>query len=235
MTDGRIYFCETKLLDITGDGNRGWPEMPVYYHCIGTVGNVSHEDFRDITIYSWQDFMDNCGVDLRYTTNPKTANIILRGRKIDGSGGTLGRSYLPIGLRRNSDKVGDNALGMEFDFENLSSEEVAPNGKLSAPAIWRHEGGHGIVALDHAPENSGALMRPFLDPKVSKLQAWDIRECQKVYGPPKAKDKPPVVPTPPAAGVWNIRGNGYELNTNEMPVIKHNGELYRLQKSPFSG
>jgi hypothetical protein len=195
MSDERVYFCETKVLEITGDGNRGWPEMPVFFHCIGGVGKISHEDFRDITIYSWQDLMDNCGLDLRYTTNAKTANVVLRGKEIDGPGKTLGRSYLPIGLRRNSDMQGDNALRMEFDFENLSSDEIAPQGKLSAPAIWRHEGLHGLCAIAHAPDDSGALMRAFLDRKVSKMQAWDIREAQKVAGPPK-KPVPPVTPPP---------------------------------------
>lgn len=221
MSDGRIYFCDTKVLEITGDGNRGWPEMPVYFHCIGTVGNVSNPDFRDITIYAWQDLMDNCGLDLIYTTNPKTANVILRGKQIDGPGKTLGRSYLPIGLRRNSDMVGDTALGMEFDFENLSSEEIAPQGKLSAPAIWRHEGLHGLCALEHAPENSGALMRPFLDRNISKMQAWDIREAQKVAGPPKKRDVPPSTPTPsPSPGELTIRIRGEVIEIPGYRVTK---------------
>lgn len=229
MSDGRLYYCEMKFLNITGNGNRGWPEMPVYYHCIGGVGKVSAPDFRDITIYAWQDFMDNCGVQLIYTTNPKTANIILRGNQIDGPGKTLGRAYLPIGLRSNSDAVGENALGVEFDFENLSSEEIAPPGKLSAPGIWRHEGGHAIAALEHAADNTGALMRSFYDPQVSKLQLHDIKRLQAIY--PLRKDSPPSNPT----GKWTISGEGYELTTAKQPVIKFNGKLQSVKDSPFSG
>jgi hypothetical protein len=187
----RIQICSVTDFSELKSGTRGWPEMPVYWHTDGPCGHVSAEDFRDITHYAMQDYLDNCGIVLVYTSNIKTANVVLRGKAIDGKGKVLANSMLPVGLRKNSDVV----VIQNYDGEMWSSEEIAPQGKISLPAVQRHELGHGLLASEHAPEDSGALMRPFYDRKVSMLQEWDIKAAQKIYGPPK-KPVPPVTPVP---------------------------------------
>jgi hypothetical protein len=86
--------------------------------------------------------------------------------------------------------------------------------------------------LEHAPENSGALMRPFLDRNISKMQVWDIREAQKVAGPPKKRDAPPSTPT---SGEWSIRGSDWQMNAAGDIKIYRNGKLQSVKDSPFAG
>jgi hypothetical protein len=219
----RIYHCAvTDFSALLGNGKRGWPEQPVLYTTDGPCGNVSAPDFRDFSEIVLDDIRNCCAIKLLYTSNIKTANVVMRGRAIDGRGKVLARSHLPIGLTRNSDMV----VYQEYDSELWSSQRKAPEGKMSLWGTLLHEWGHGGAAIEHAPDHIVALMRAFMDPDVNELREWDIAQWVALYGPNRGVAPVPV-PTPSDGDTVEVR---YQ---NGKAVVKVNGVLYR--PSPFAG
>lgn len=226
MSD-RIYHCAvTDFSALHGNGKRGWPEMPVFYTTEGPCGNVSATDFRDFTEITLNDIRACCGIKLLYTSNIKTANVVMRGRAIDGRGKVLARSHLPVGLHRNSDMV----VQQEYDSELWSSQRKAPQGKISLASTILHEWGHGGAAIEHAPDNVVALMRAFMDPDVNELREWDINEWVKVYGP--NRDVAPA-PAPGVGDLWELDLNGIQVKYRGSFTGKRNGKLQSYSDSVF--
>lgn len=225
----RIYHCAVTDFSELKNGKRGWPEMPVRYTTDGPCGHVSAPDFRDFTEITLNDIRGCCGILLEYTSNIKAANVVMRGRHIDGKGKVLANSGLPIGLNRNSDYT----CIQNYDSELWSSERKAPPGKISLASTILHEWGHGGAASEHAPDNVIALMRAFMDPDINDLQPYDIKIWQSIYGPPKL-DKPPSGGQLPS-GEWLIKGQGFEMTAKGDLVIYRNGKLQSIGNSPFSG
>ncbi len=204
------FFCGVVTIAPFRGGVCRWPGKPVTWHAQGAIGNISAADFKASHAEAMGWINDVCGVGLEYSSNPKTANILVYAKRLDGPNGVLAQMQVPCGVTMQSQMHG------QFDLERLVISENPPDGYLDLVRINCHEDIHG-VGVDHGP--AGNLLAPTYDRRIRKPQAWDIAELQKRYGPPVSQPSPPSVPSPsPSDDVVTIRFRGKLLSINGVNI-----------------
>ena len=114
----------------------------------------------------------------KYTSSPKSANMVMGVRQIDGSGGVLAEHQLPCGNITSNSQI-------QGWFDNTDSWTTAKNwqqtGRMPIQQVGAHEYGHGI-GISHNEDNvTNALMDPSIS-HISSLQEWDIHQSVIRYG-----------------------------------------------------
>lgn len=166
-----------------------WPGGDVTWAVESHPSRLSFEDARDAYALAWGWWARVCGLRPRYTTNPRTANVLMGAGRIDGPSGTLAWSELPCGgaaqLRQRYD-----------DAERWVVSETPAAGEIDLARVACHEVGHA-VGIGHI--GPGNLLAPTYSSRVRKPQAGDIEEAVRRYGPPR--EAPPEAPPPAAAEI----------------------------------
>lgn len=128
-----------------------------------------------------------CGVKFERAVNPKTANLIVTTKGMDGAMGTLAAAALANGT--------DSPRDINFDGEEawvVDAAPVPPRGKVDLVRVAGHELGH-VIGIGHL--GPGNLLQPMYS-TVRAPQAGDIVEAVARYG--RSKTTPTPVPPPPA-------------------------------------
>lgn len=203
QTTGLLDDDTTKALTLPRCGIRDnlvviseakWRKRDLRLFVKGYLDGLSHQDQDSIYMEALNDWAHVCDKKFSQVGSIAQADIIVdvgRGRQdgFDGPGGTL--AWMTLGTNN------DNPILGKFDpGENWSKD---PNRDIYLKAVACHEFGHALN-LDHAPQNSGALMAPFYSRRVPKPTDHDIRRIQSLYGPPVGGPQPPSPPTPPPVG-----------------------------------
>lgn len=202
LLDPLLGFCGVVEHIRTHEGVCKWPTPQVTWTITGSLKpRVSDGDQKAAYGMAWDYWMACCGIEAKYTTNRKTANVLMGSGPIDGSGSTLAWSHLPCG----------NALQLEQKYGTAETWVLSDNPnryEIDLVRVAAHEIGH-VIGIPHLSDN-GALLAPMYNPKVRGPQASDIAEAVKRYGPPK--QEPPSPPVPPA-GDWIDSGLGFKLRS----------------------
>ena len=155
-----------------------WPNdgSPVTWYMGSDFPTLSRDEA--IQAYAWalDNWMAVCGIDLRQTTNPKTADITIIVKPIDGLGGILAQSQHPNGTRTRIEQYFDSAEPFVFKEKHNKYE-------IDIGRVFAHEIGH-VIGLHHLP--AGNLMFNSYT-HIRTPQAEDIAEAVERYGPPKPR------------------------------------------------
>lgn len=191
-------FCGIAEHIATGAVAAYWPEAPVTWNIRDNLPRLSVADVKAAFLLGVESWERVCGIDLRYTANGKTANILLTVANLGGPSGVLADSHLvPPGLRKNADFQATQR------YDSSESWTIAENpapGTIDIVRVAAHEIGHAIGS----PHGGEGLMKPTYSTKIRFPQpGYDTEFAQRGYGPPKP-DQPPE-PTPPTPGPKNAR------------------------------
>ena len=132
----------------------------------------SMSSVKDVFERCMKDWSDVCGIQISYTTNHRTANIVNRFGRIDGSGQVLARMQLPCG---NIPQV----TGTYDVNENFVISRNPARHQIGLEHVIKHEIGHAI-GIDHL--STGNLLAPYYDPSVIELQEGDKAAARELYG-----------------------------------------------------
>jgi|19_taG_2_1085344.scaffolds.fasta_scaffold16869_3 hypothetical protein len=145
------------------------------------------------TLKAWktalQDWNSTCGVNLVLTDDYDSAHVPTWTERLGGS--TLAIALLQTGSRSK------HSHWQKYDKRDWSIDYLI--------GTIIHETGH-TMGFSHA--NSGtSIMRPFMNPNVTRLQQADKTRTQRYYGPPL--NLTPDEPTPPDGdedGLFDVHG-----------------------------
>ena len=176
------------------NGTRTWPspETPITFALrFRTLQGLDEDD----TLKAWdtalKNWNDTCGVNLVMIDDYDAAHVPTWSERLSGS--TLAIALLSTGSRRA------HGHWQKYDKRNWSIDYLI--------GTIIHETGH-TLGLSHA--NSGtSIMRPFMNPNVTRLQQADKKRTQKYYGPPLNLTPPdPDEPLPPDDddGLFDVNG-----------------------------
>jgi hypothetical protein len=185
------------------------------------LGGLSDMDCKDLMVAANREISDCCDVGLSIITSPQRANIKLQLRRLDGPSGVLAQCGIPVG-NLTAER---GQLNMEFDDSETWVAAVNPSvGKIDFYRVYLHELLHGL-GLGHKPANiaAPALIAPMYSPRIRNLQAADVQELQRRYGPAKVDPVGPA-PTPVPAPA------GDKLEVEELR-IRCGGKRYKLSGS----
>jgi hypothetical protein len=200
-----------------------WPKVDVTWHVEGELKNISENDVKASYNDACSWWNEVCTIRLRYTPNPKTADILARSANLGGPGNVLADSGLPCGKNPRQQP-------QRYDGENWAIGETVPQGFIDLTRVQCHELGHAIGS-DHIA--NGNLLAPMYSPRIRKPQQGDIAEMQSRYpgqgAPTPAWDagttQPPVIPPPPVGGgVTTVRVTGgyiqvSGLGTGQLAIV----------------
>jgi hypothetical protein len=183
---------ESEELNIS-NGTRTWPnpETPVTFALrFRALQGLDEEDTKKAWDTALQNWNDTCGVNLVMIDDYDAAHVPTWSERLGGS--TLAIALLSNGSRRV------HSHWQKYDRRNWSIDYLI--------GTIIHETGH-TMGFSHA--NSGtSIMRPFMNPNVTRLQPADKKRTQKYYGPPLGLTPPdPDEPTPPDDdGLFDVNG-----------------------------
>ena len=180
-------FCSQPAIAPFSDRVCKWPDPGVSWHTAGGLKGISAADFKAAAEEAWGYWAAVCGIRPNYSTNDRTANVLMHAADLGGPGGTLADSMLPCGLTANNKQ-----MEQRYDGENWQIAETPTGGKLDLVRVICHELGHALGS-DHIA--AGNLLAPTYNPRVRRPQAGDVAEMVKRYGPPRT-DQPPTGPAP---------------------------------------
>lgn len=154
-----------------------WPVSKLTWSLTDTIPQLSEADFKDAISLALSYWMEVCDLNVTYTENARTANILIGVGNIDGRASTLAWSELPCS--------GGGQIKQKYDSSEqwVISETPSP-GQIDAVRVIAHELGHGLIGLSHL--SSGNLLQPTYDPRIRRPQAGDIAEAVRRYGKPQA-------------------------------------------------
>ena len=196
-----------------GDGVCKWPIDRLRWSYNKPIPTLPENDFKDAVAKAAGLISEVCGLEFEYTSNPRTANIIIdifRGKP----GGELAHAYLPCG------PVNANTQ-LQLNFDTADAWVIAQNpppNKIDLVRVALHELMHNCGI----PHLSGgvAIMNPTYNAEIWKPQTLDIAELVRRYGMPKRRPEPTPTPVPqPNPG----SGGGQQPNSPTFPAGQ--GEL----------
>ena len=172
-----------------GDGVCKWPIDKLRWSYNKPIPTLPENDFKDAVVTASGFISEVCGLEFEYTSNPRTANIILdifRG----SPGGELAHAYLPCG------PVNANTQ-LQLNFDTADAWVIAQNpppNKIDLVRVALHELMHNCGI----PHLSGgvAIMNPTYNAAIWKPQTLDIAELVRRYGMPKRRPEPTPTPVP---------------------------------------
>jgi len=172
-----------------------WAQPEITWAVTGQLRGFTASGLVDVFHWAWSQWARVCGIVPTYTTNRRTANVLMGSGPIDQAGDTLAWSELPCGAN------GTTQLEQRYDtFEPFVFSSNPGPSQIDLGAVACHEIGHAL-GLDHL--SRGNLLAPIYDPAVRTPQPGDIAEVVARYGrpvePPEAPDAPEPK-EPPAAG-----------------------------------
>lgn len=198
---GSLYCsCMTRGGFAAPDGRRHqWPKDSVLGWHIGMskLGELSDMDMkgaREETCKEINSYVKR--LKLVYQPNPKTANLIVTSRPIDGSGMVLAEHEVAFLGQVNA----NSQLKGWFDTrDSWTLSTVAVPGKIDWKRTDFHELLHGLGFFHGKTDKSSpALLEAMYSWSIWTLQPRDIAELQLRY---EAADELPQ-PTPPASGEY---------------------------------
>lgn len=175
---------------------------------------------------AWKSWGAVCDLRFQKVGSMAQADILLStgsGRQdgFDGPSGVL--AWMTLGTNA------DNQILGRFDMGETWVNDPARDIYLLAVAA--HEFGHALN-LDHASQNSGALMAPYYKRSIFKPTAHDIARVQALYGPPTGAPPTPGTPgTPPIPPLSPTGGIMREIVTLVVAAVLG----YFKQSFPFLG
>lgn len=188
-----------------------WPNPRVTWCLTELLPGISYEDMRDAYALAWSRWAEACGLVPVYSTQARTANVLVGVGRIDGPMGVLAWSELPCG--------GPTQLTQRYDDgEPWVISDSPPANRIDLLRVACHEIGH-VIGLPHI--ESGNLLQPTYSRAIRAPQSGDIREAVRRYGPaptlePKPKPTPAPAPEPkptpfPPSGGKNMKWVDYVL------------------------
>lgn len=181
-------FCA--LPDRLGLGGRvcKWPSPDVTWTITGRLPGFDDLTLKQVYAEAWDRWAAICGIKPSYTTNARTANVLMGSGSIDGPSGTLGWSELPCGNARQLEQRYDTKEPWGVFDANQNRA-----GKIDLTRVACHEIGH-VIGISHLRD--GALLAPTYDRRIDRPQDDDIAEAVRRYGKP---ERPEPEPTPAEA------------------------------------
>ena len=160
---------------------------------------LSPAAFDDAVARAFSAWSACCGVVFTRTDSPQ-ANLLLsigRGSRagFDGPSGTLAYAYLP------PQPGFAGQLQMLYDNDEPWAVDGNPAG-IDVETVSCHEFGH-FLGFDHDP-TPGQLMYAIYDPRINSPQSNDRARAASVYGGPRNRPVPPVVPVQPPSGKHSV-------------------------------
>lgn len=227
---GGMVFCGVSEEQFAISGvTYAWPRGSHLTWGIGfsRLGGLSDMDVKDVITEALKEISGCCDVTHEYVANASRANFNIITRRLDGPSGVLADCQIPVG----NVSVGGTTLVMRLDdSEAWGVYKNPPQGKIDLYRVILHEFEHGH-GLGHKPANvnAPALIAPMYSPTMRNLQAADVAELQRRYGPAKAKPAPQQPAVPPASGdklvVEELRisvgGKRFKLSgsVNSLPMV----------------
>lgn len=187
------------------------------------LGALDDLTLKEVYKQAFAEISACCNVTHAYTSNSRSANILVNVQRLDGPSGVLADMQLPVGNVDQSSQL----LGRIDDSEVWGVFDNPPPNKIDLYRVVLHELLHAH-GLGHKPDSvqGVALIAPMYSRSVRNLQALDIKELQRRYGEPKTQS--PTAPTqPPTAGTdkliveelrVSIGGKRYRLSGSVGPM-----------------
>jgi len=168
------------------NGTQTWPnpEKPIVFgRNFQSVPGLSAGDTSRAWKEALADWNKSCGVNLvEGDSDDAHVKIWLEGL----SGGTLAIALLSLGHRRI------NGHWQKYDKSGRTWSLNMLRGVII------HESGH---TMGYSHSSSGtSIMRPFMNPNITVIQAADRKRFQRDYGPPLNTPDLPDPPVPPGEG-----------------------------------
>lgn len=160
-----------------------WPTdgRPVTWIIVSQFPTLPNADAKQAYAWACEQWVAACGIDLRPSANPKTADILVQVNPIDGRAGVLAQSQLPNGTRTTMQQFYDAAEPFVF------SDAPKPH-EIDIGRVMCHENGH-VIGIPHI--DTGNLLQPLYDLNIRGPMAGDVAEARRRYGPPKPKSPDP--------------------------------------------
>jgi hypothetical protein len=199
VTEGGVLYCGvTEQEYAIGGVTYAWPiaiKKLRWSLNFSRLGQLSDMDFKDAATTWFKEIADCCDRQFEYTSNTRLANILYTVQRLDGKSGVLADMRLPVGNVNDETQL----IGRFDDAEGYTLSATPGQGEIGLYPVGLHETEHAM-GLGHQPANIQkiALIQPVYNPLVRNLQAADIAELQRRYGPPQTVVPPP--PTPPVKG-----------------------------------
>ena len=175
-----------------------WRKRKLSWFWRNYLPGLSKSGVDETTEESWRGWDDACDLEFDRASSIATADIIYdigqgRADGFDGPGGTL--AWMTLGTNNDNPILGRFDVGERWTLERNRAGWLLP--------VLAHENGHAIN-LDHASQNSGALMAPFVNWNVFKPTNHDIQRIRALYGltTPPTPPPPPTDPTIPGDEGW---------------------------------
>lgn len=173
-------FCG--LPDRMDLGNRVclWGKRQLTCCWVGGLAGIDDAAIVATVKRAWDAWHAVCGIRVAMVPDAKSADIVVMGKRLDGSGNTLAQAELPCGQHRQRSVEVDNQ-------EPWVTVIDPPRYRVSLVLTLIHEFGHSL-GLVHGPP--GNIMQATYDSSIKAPRAWDIAEVQSRYG------AAPITPTP---------------------------------------
>ncbi len=185
MSEEITHFCgcRDRSLGLVAELAGAWRKRTLKWAIKGSLPSASADVFRAAAAEAFSCWQAVAGLRFVEAQPGEQADITLTAGPIDGAGGTLAWSQLPVG--------NDAPLTQKYDTSEKFVLAAAPlRGQIDLVAVIVHEVGHAL-GLDHARADSPDIMAPTYKPGLRKPQPGDVARMQRLYGPPD-----PVQPVP---------------------------------------
>lgn len=178
------------------------------------LGNLSRDDIiSNIKFWLKNEFESNGDIFFEFVEGKMSSNIWLTAMRLDGKSGVLADMQIPP---QNAKPQDTQLIGRFDDSENYGLYENPPSGTIDFERTAKHEWEHAL-GIGHRPPSitKPALIAPIYSPTMRNLQAADVEEIVRRYGPAKTATNPPV------------SGTSKPVNCKVVHEIEQNGKRWK--------